>query len=60
MFISIVVVNVARLGDFWKFLAKRILTKVAQMIGNFQGNLEKPHCCYFLGNFLLQHLVTVD
>ena len=34
---------VTRLGDFCKFLATKFLAKVAQMIGNFLGNFEKPH-----------------
>ena len=32
-----------RLGDFSKLLATKIQTKVAQMICNFLGNVEKPH-----------------
>ena len=65
--------SVTRLGDFWKFLATKILAKEAQMIGNFLGYLEKPYSYvktalagYFLhifwkklGYFLLQHLVTL-
>ena len=35
--------SVTRLGNFWKFSATKFLTKVAQMIGNFFGNVEKPH-----------------
>ena len=35
--------SVTRLGDFWKFLATKILAKEAQMIGNFLGYLEKPY-----------------
>ena len=26
-----------RLGDFWKFLGTKFITKVAQIIGNFLG-----------------------
>ena len=32
--------RVTRFGNFLKFSP----TKVAQMIGNFLGNVEKPHC----------------
>ena len=35
-------VSVTRFGDFLQFLATKFLTKVAQMIGNFLGNFEKP------------------
>ena len=35
--------SVTRLGDFWKFLVTKFLAKVAQIIGNFLGNFEKPH-----------------
>ena len=46
--------SVTRLGDFWKFLATNILTKVAQIFGNFLGCCEKHYfvsknCC---GSFL--------
>ena len=30
-------------GQFLNVLGDKILTKVAQMIGNFLGNFEKPH-----------------
>ena len=69
---SFVGISVTRLGNFWKFLATIFVTKVAQMIWNFLGNVEKPYsyeqncCCHFLGNFwkqleliLLQHLDTL-
>ena len=51
-----IVISVTRLGDIWKFLATKFLTKVAQMIGNFLANLKTlvlcKYClCYFLGNF---------
>ena len=35
--------SVTRLGDFWKFLATNLLTKVAQNIGDFLGYFEKEH-----------------
>ena len=43
-------VCVTRLGDFWKFLAKRFLSKVAQIFGNLLGYSEKHYfvsknCC---------------
>ena len=47
-------ISVTRLGDFWKFLVTKSLTKVAQMYGNYWGYFEKHHflgknsCCYYL------------
>ena len=43
-------VCVTRLGDFWKFLAKKFLSKVAQIFGNLLGYSEKHYfvsknCC---------------
>ena len=35
--------SVSRFGDFWKVLATKFLAKVAKMIGNFLGYLEKTH-----------------
>ena len=35
--------SVTRLGDFWKFVAIKFLTKVAQIIGNFLGYFENHH-----------------
>ena len=32
--------SATRLGDFWKFLVTNILSKVAQMFGDFLGFLE--------------------
>ena len=42
-----------RLGNFWKFLATNLLTKVAQKIVDFWA--IKNGCGYFLGN-LWKHL----
>ena len=36
---SFVGISVTRLGNFWKFLATIFVTKVAQMIWNFLGNV---------------------
>ena len=35
--------SVTRLDDFWKFLATKYLTKVAQILGNFLGCCEKHY-----------------
>ena len=32
--------SVTRLGKFWKFLVTNFLPKLAQIIGDFLGNLE--------------------
>ena len=32
--------SVTRLGDFWYFLAIKIITKVAQLFGDFLGSCE--------------------
>ena len=39
----ILLISVTRLGDFWKLVATKSLTKVAQIIGNFLGYFEKTH-----------------
>ena len=36
-------VSVTRQGDFLKFLPTKFLTKVSQIISNFQGYFEKAH-----------------
>ena len=62
--------SVTRLGDFWKFLETKLLTKVAQNVGNFLGYFENQNhvttaASIFgqflekIGYFLLQHLVTL-
>ena len=54
-----------RLGDFWKFWGAKFLTKVAQNIWPLiwaivkNGSFTLNCCGYFLGYFLLQHLVTL-
>ena len=62
-----------RLGDFWKIFVTKILSKVAQMYGNYLGCLEfllclNSNCCgniHFgnlrksLGRYLYKHLVTL-
>ena len=35
--------SVTRLGNFWKFLDKKFLSKVAQIFVYFLGNLENHH-----------------
>ena len=35
--------SVTRLGDFLNFLATNLITKVAQIVGDFLGSFEK-HC----------------
>ena len=35
--------SVTRMGDFWKFLVKKFLPKVAQIISNFLGYFGQPH-----------------
>ena len=40
---KVVAYSETRLDDFWKFFAKKILAKEAQMIVNFLGYFEKPH-----------------
>ena len=35
-----VVSSASRLGDFWKILSTNFRSKVAQMFGDFLGNLE--------------------
>ena len=51
--------SVTRLGDFWKFLAVKFLTKVTQIFGDYLGYLDSTpflKMCYFLS----KHLVTLD
>ena len=38
-----VVNSVTRLGDFWKFLVTNFITKVAKVLGDFLGFLERQH-----------------
>ena len=56
--------SVTRLDYFWKILATKFISKVAQIVVDFLGQLEKCH--FFCGNFrtklaifLFQHLVTL-
>ena len=49
--------SVTRLGDFWNFLVTNFIKKIAQMFGDFLGELWKQLLfktnwwAYFLGNF---------
>ena len=49
--------SATRLGDFWKFWAKILVTKVAQILNDILGYfdtwhfLSKNFCVFFLGNF---------
>ena len=65
-------ISATRLGDFWKFWAKILVTKVAQILNDILGYFDTWHflsnnfCVYFFGNFfkkmdefLFQHLVTL-
>ena len=46
--------SVTRLGNFWKFLARNVITKVQQIFGGFMGYFEAHHilsknlCDHFL------------
>ena len=68
----VVLNNVTRLDDFWKFLVTNFLTKEAKIFSNLSGYFERQHCLsknccgYFLGNFwkylgyfVLRNLVTL-
>ena len=47
---------VTKLGDFWKFLVKWFLSKVAQMRGKLLGKSEKQQLLWLLFGQLLEKL----
>ena len=53
---TVVGVSETRLGDFWKFLATNLPTKVGQIFANFLGFIDGWFCCSYHCTKLLYHL----